>query len=77
MVLTPHIALSRINDTTKNQKYVLYYAMKTEQRENPVINLLIVGGKSSQSICKLKLIFGYSLLFARMVISVIDSYHTC
>ena len=73
----PHIALIRINDTTENQKYVLYYAMKTEQRENPEVNLLIVGGKSSQDICKLKIIFGYFLLFGRMVLSVIDSYYTC
>ena len=43
MVLTPHIALIRINDTTKNQKDILYYATKMEQRENDVINLLIVG----------------------------------
>ena len=73
----PNIALIRINDTTENQKYVLYYAMKTEQRENPEVNLLIVGGKSSQDICKLKIIFGYFLLFGRMVLSVIDSYYTC
>ena len=70
----PNIALIRINDTTENQKYVLYCTMKTEQRENPEVNLLIVGGKSSQDICKLKIIFGYFLLFGRMVLSVIDSY---
>ena len=73
----PNIALIRINDATENQKYVLYYTMKTEQRENPEVNLLIVGGKSSQDICKLKIIFGYFLLFGRMVLSVIDSYYTC
>ena len=55
----PNKALIRINDTTENQKYVLYYAMKTEQRENPEVNLLIVGGKSSQDIYKLKIIFGF------------------
>ena len=74
MVLTPHIALIRINDTTENQKYVLYYATKMEQRENPEVNLLIIGGKSRQDVCKLKIIFGYFLLFGRMVLSVIDSY---
>ena len=29
----PNIALIRINDTTENQKYVLYYAMKTEKNK--------------------------------------------
>ena len=33
MVLTPHIALIRINDITENQKHVLYYAMKTEKNK--------------------------------------------
>ena len=33
--------------------------MKMEQRENPEVNLLIVGGKSSQDIYKLKIIFDF------------------
>ena len=61
----PNKALIRINDTTENQKYVLYYAMKTEQRENPEVNLLIVGGKSSQDIYKLKIIFVFFFAFRK------------
>ena len=39
--------------------------MKTEQRENPEVNLLIVGGKSSQDIYKLKIIFVFFFAFRK------------